>query len=136
MIVGIGIDILPVARMEAELRDPESSFRSEVFTDDEIADCEAMRYPARHFAARFAAKEAALKALGGVGAALPRWRDVEIRNGPCGRPAMLLHGRFREAADNRRVDAIHVSLTHTGDTAAATVVMESRSGQVQKEAGE
>lgn len=128
MIVGVGIDILPVARMEGELRDPEASFKNEVFTPSEIAYCESKRYPARHFAARFAAKEAALKALGGVGQSLPHWREVEIRTGASGVPRMELRGRFREIAERSRVDAIHVSLTHTRDLAAATVVMESRAG--------
>lgn len=126
MIVGIGIDVLLVARMEGELRDPDASFMNDVFTTDEIAYCESKRYPARHFAARFAAKEAALKALGGIGDSLPCWRDVEIRHEDCGNPTVHLRGRFREAAGRIRVDAIHVSLTHTAELAAATVVMERR----------
>lgn len=136
MIVGVGIDILPVARMDAELRDPEGSVRDELFTESEIAYCESMRYPARHFAARFAAKEAALKALGGIGSSLPHWRDVEIQTGGCGVPAMRLGGQFREAAERKHVDAIHVSLTHTAELAAATVVMECRGSDTQREVNE
>jgi holo-[acyl-carrier protein] synthase len=128
MIAGVGIDLLPVARMEGELCDAEASFRNEVFTESEIAYCQSMRYPARHFAARFAAKEAALKALGGIGDVLPRWRDVEILIGACGAPEMHLKGRFGEAAARKRVDAIHVSLAHTAEFATATVVMECRAG--------
>jgi holo-[acyl-carrier protein] synthase len=127
MIVGVGIDILPVERIEGELRDSKAAFLDEVFTPDEIAYCESMRYPARHFAARFAAKEAAAKALGEEGETLPRWRDVEVRNDH-GVPTLRLEGRFRQIAERRRVDAIHVSLTHTAEFAAATVVMENRNG--------
>lgn len=136
MIVGVGLDILLVARMERELLDSSASFRDEVFTESEIAYCERMRYPARHFAARFAAKEAALKALGGIGDSLPRWRDVEILNETCGNPVVLLRGRFREAADRLRVDAIHASLTHTAEIAAATVVMERRTDDTLREVNE
>lgn len=136
MIVGVGIDILPVARMERELRDPEAVFRDEVFTPAEIAYCESKRYPARHFAARFAAKEAALKALGSAGDFLPHWRDVEIQTGASGAPSVLLQGRFREIAERIHVDAIHVSLTHTAQIAAAAVVMESRAGAAQREVNE
>ena len=128
MIVGVGIDILSVARMEGELRDPEDSFRNEVFTPGEIAYCESRRYPARHFAARFAAKEAVVKALRGACESLPHWRDVEIRTDESGIPTVLLQGRFREIAERSHVDTIHVSLTHTADLAAATVVMENRNG--------
>ena len=136
MIAGVGIDLLAVARMEGELSDPEASFISEVFTESEIAYCQSMRYPARHFAARFAAKEAALKALGGVGNVLPRWRDVEIVTGECGAPEMRLEGRFREAAARKRVDAIHLSLAHTAEHAAATVIMECRAEGSRSEVNE
>jgi holo-[acyl-carrier protein] synthase len=122
--------------MEGELRDPEDSFKHEVFTAAEIAFCESKRYPARHFAARFAAKEAALKALGGLGDLLPRWREVEIRTGESGAPSVVLEGRFREVAERSGVDAIHVSLTHTSELAAATVVMESRAGDPHREVNE
>lgn len=128
MIVGVGIDILSVARMEGELRNPEDSFRDEVFTPAEIAYCESRRYPARHFAARFAAKEAAVKALRGACESLPHWQDVEIQIDESGIPTVLLEGRFREIAEHRHVDAIHLSLTHTAEYAAATVVMECRNG--------
>ena len=125
MIVGVGIDIAPVARFEKALRDPEDSVRYAVFTSAEAAYCESKRYPARHFAARFAAKEASLKALGGAGAGVPPLHDVEVCVEDSGVPRIELHGRLREMVEMRRIDAIHVSLTHTEDLAAAVVVMES-----------
>lgn len=124
MIVGLGIDIAPVARFERALRDLEDSFRDAVFTSAEAAYCESKRYPARHFAARFAAKEALLKALGGGGAAVPPFLDVEVRVEDSGLPRIELHGRLREIVESRRIEVIHVSLTHTDDLAAAIVVME------------
>ncbi len=123
MIVGVGIDIAPVARFERALRDPDS-IRDAVFTSAEAAYCESKRYPARHFAARFAAKEASLKALGGAGDGVPPFHDVEVCVEDSGVPRIELHGRLREIVARRRIEAIHVSLTHSEDLAAAIVVME------------
>lgn len=133
MIVGVGIDIAPVARFETALRDPDDSLRDAVFTSAEAAYCESKRYPARHFAARFAAKEASLKALGGAGAGLPPFRDVEVCVEESGVPRIELHGRLREIVARRRIDAIHLSLSHTEDLAAAVVVMESAAHPEVKE---
>ena len=126
MILGFGSDALEVARMEAELSKGEASFRDVVFTSEEIAYCERKRSPARHYAARFAAKEAVLKALPGDGQRGVNWREIEIRNQTSGRPCVILHGAARQLAEACAVGAIFVSLTHTAELAAATVVLESR----------
>ena len=128
MILGFGSDALEVARMEAELSKGETSFRDVVFTSEEIAYCERKRSPARHYAARFAAKEAMLKALPGDGQRGLNWREIEICNQVSGRPCVILHGTTRQLADAGGVGAIFVSLTHTAELAAATVVLESRPG--------
>ncbi|MFZ1685494.1 MAG: holo-ACP synthase [Candidatus Zixiibacteriota bacterium] len=123
MIIGVGIDQLDIARVERELAGT-TGFREQVFTEVEVAYCEAKAHPAMHYAARFAAKEAFMKGLG------TGWRDgigfgeIEIRNDSMGRPALQLRGRAQEMAQDRGVTAIHVSLTHTRTFAAAVVLLE------------
>ncbi len=122
MILGIGTDLLDVGRMARELETGGAGFRDDVFTPAEIAYCEARRHPARHFAARFAAKEALFKALPGAPAGF--WRDVEVARDGDAAPRLVLTGRVREAADRLGVASAFVSLTHTDAVAAASVVLE------------
>jgi holo-[acyl-carrier protein] synthase len=125
MIVGIGSDVLEVARMERELRTDGSSFKEDIFTPSEIAYCAGKHYPARHFAARFAAKEAVFKALAPDGTRGLHFRDVEVRNDDAGRPRVELSGAMRELAEASGVGRIFLSLSHTDELATATVVLES-----------
>jgi holo-[acyl-carrier protein] synthase len=123
VIIGVGIDQLDISRVERELAGT-TGFRDQIFTDLEIAYCEAKAHPAMHFAARFAAKEAFMKGLG------TGWRDgmgfaeIEIRNDNSGRPTLHVRGRAQQMAQDRGVTAIHVSLTHTKTYAAAVVLLE------------
>lgn len=133
MIVGLGHDVFEVARMEDELRREGDSLKSALFTAAEVAYCEGKRYPARHFAARFAAKEALLKALGADPSIGQHWCEVEICNEASGKPRVLLHGGVRELAHERCVDAVLLSLSHTAGLAAATVVLESREARAMTE---
>jgi holo-[acyl-carrier protein] synthase len=92
--------------------------------------CDARAEPARHFAARFAAKEAAYKALAGSEEARHiHWQDIEVANAPLdGRPTLRLHGLAAKRAAELGVSVIHVTLTHSDRMAAAMVVLESASG--------
>ena len=123
--VGLGVDIVEIARMKAILeRTP--SFRTRVFSEDERAYCDKTAQPAIHYATRFAAKEAVLKALGtgfsqGIGV-----RDIEVRRNAKGKPLVHLSGRAKEVADELGVREIPVSLsyTHTDAVACAMAITE------------
>jgi len=123
MIVGIGTDLLDVGRMADELAREGAGFRDDVFTPAEVAYCEGHAHPARHFAARFAAKEACWKALG-----IPRdgvsLLDVEVEKPEAGPPRLVLRGRAKEAAETSGVKRALVSLSHTSTLAQASVVLE------------
>ncbi len=121
MIIGIGVDAVEVDRMRTILaRTP--TFR-ERFTDGERADAEQRHDPSERYAARFAAKEAVMKALG-VGLGAFGFHDVETITAPSGAPSLVLRGPARELADAAGVTHWHLTLTHTAATAIAMVVAE------------
>jgi holo-[acyl-carrier protein] synthase len=123
MILGIGTDLFDVERMAKELEEDGPQFLERIFTPSEIAYCEAKRYPARHFAVRFAAKEALFKALA-TPASVDFWHEVEVERGGDAPPRLRLHGRAKEAADRLGVTDILLSLSHTDSLAAASVVLQ------------
>jgi holo-[acyl-carrier protein] synthase len=123
MIVGVGLDVVPISRMAGLLARHGERAEARLFSPGERADCGRRAQPAQHFAARFAAKEALLKALGAPPGL--RWTEIEVRAAPNGAPALLLSGAAAAAASRRGVVAQHVSLTHAADVAAAVVVLES-----------
>lgn len=125
MILGLGNDIMDVARIKRQLRDDGEAFKHEIFTPAEIEYCDSKRYPERHYAARFAAKEALSKALGSGIADGIAWTEIEIVNDPDGRPRMRLDGKARAAVDKLRVARVLVSLSHTSQWALASVILES-----------
>jgi len=126
MIVGSGVDLCEVARVQKALESEHGPrFKERVYTAREIAYAERRANPYERFAARFAAKEAGMKALGtgwrgGIG-----WHDLEVANLPSGRPTLLLHGKAAELAEKLGVRNIALSLTHTSEQAMAVVMMES-----------
>ena len=126
MIIGIGVDVCDVARMQRELAREGGGFRDQVFTPDEITHCEARRCPAVHYAGRFAAKEAVFKALGGADD-VGSWREAEVRVLSDGRRGIALTGRLRERAAARGASLIHLSLTEDHHYAIANVVIETDS---------
>jgi holo-[acyl-carrier protein] synthase len=125
VIVGLGIDIVEVARLAAALGRHGDRFVDRVFTDREQAECGARGDRILALAARFAAKEACLKALGTGWAEGLGFRDVEVVREGNQPPRLVLHGEAARRAGALGVMRSHVSLTHQPGTAAAVVILES-----------
>jgi len=127
VIVGTGIDVAEVARMRAALEDPLTGarFKARVFTAGEQRYCE-QRGVARYqsYTARFAAKEATMKALGHGWGRHVGWLDIEVVREPDGRPTIRLHGKAAATAAAVAVTRLHLALTHTRDLAVAHVIAE------------
>jgi holo-[acyl-carrier protein] synthase len=124
MIVGMGIDVAEVRRIRAVLEGQGERFVRRVYTQAEAAYCEQFKYRYERYAGRFAAKEAAMKALGTGWSRGVRWVDVEVVRQRGGRPTMLLHGEARNIADRLGVKSIAISITHTSEQAFAQVIFE------------
>jgi holo-[acyl-carrier protein] synthase len=119
-VIGVGIDLIDIDRIARAL-ERRPRFAERCFTDREAAYCRSRAFPAQHFAARFAAKEAVGKALG-IG--MTRWREVEVvRAG--GPPHVALTGRYARRAEDLGVTGITLSLTHSRGMAAAVAVAEA-----------
>jgi holo-[acyl-carrier protein] synthase len=124
MIVGMGIDIAEVPRIQAVLESQKERFLRRVFTLDEVAYCEQFRNKYERYAGRFAVKEAAMKALGTGWSRGVRWVDLEVVRVRSGKPTLVLKGEARKIADQLGVKNIAVSITHTEAQAIAQVIFE------------
>jgi holo-[acyl-carrier protein] synthase len=125
VIVGIGVDVVEIARVEQLLDAKGDRARQRLFTDAESAYAADKANPAQHLAARVAAKEAAFKALAGTDQARAiGWREIEVIRELDGRPALAFHGRAAERAAQLGVERTWVSMTHSATTAIAMVVLE------------
>jgi holo-[acyl-carrier protein] synthase len=125
MIIGTGIDIVEVPRMAAAIARHGERLIRRVFTEGEIAYCESKANRFERYAARFAAKEAGMKAIGtgwnhGVG-----WRDVEVKRAPGGRPTLAFWGKAAEIAASLGVNRVSLSISHTAQHAIAQVILEN-----------
>ncbi len=125
MIVGSGVDLCEVDRIEAVIKRHGQRFLDRVYTEREIAYAESKANRFERYAARFAAKEAGMKALGTGWRGGIRWQDFEVANLPSGRPTLRFHGRAAEIAAKLGVQNIALSLTHTRLEALAVVTLES-----------
>jgi holo-[acyl-carrier protein] synthase len=124
MIVGTGIDIAEVPRIREVIERHGQRFLQRVFTEGEIQYCDSKANRVERYAARFAAKEAGMKALGTGWNHGVRWRDIEVARQPGGRPTLLFHGKAAEFAAKLGATNIALSLTHTADQAMAQVILE------------
>jgi holo-[acyl-carrier protein] synthase len=125
MIYGTGIDIIEIARIKRSLETYASHFEDKIFTPSEIDYCRSKADPSRHFAARFAAKEAVLKSLGtGMSQGLS-WKNIEVVSNPeTGKPSLLLNGRGKELFAELQLKAIHISISHEKAYAIAHAIAE------------
>ena len=124
MIVGMGIDVAEVQRIRNVFESQGERFVRRVYTEAEAAYCEQFKNKYERYAGRFAAKEAAMKALGTGWSRGVRWVDVEVVRQRGGGPTLLLHGEARKIADALGVKSIAISITHTAEQAFAQVIFE------------
>ena len=123
-IVGVGVDIVECLRIAQMIERHGELFITRVYTDLEIEYCTTRKAATQHYAGRWAAKEAVLKALGtgwrrGIG-----WRDIEIRNDRSGAPTVLLRGGARDVMERAGIGSMHVTISHCRSYAVAYVVAE------------
>ncbi|MBN2207438.1 MAG: holo-ACP synthase [Candidatus Aminicenantes bacterium] len=123
MIFGTGTDIIEVRRVEEKLA-RTGGLKDKLFTPREVEYCESKHRPALHFAARFAAKEAFLKAMGTGWSGGHAFNEIEIVNNALGKPELFVSGKVREFCEAHRIGGMEVSLTHIKDLAQAVVVLE------------
>lgn len=125
MIIGMGVDLAEVQRVRAAIERRGERILRRLFTAKERAYCERSRNKYERFAGRFAAKEAAMKALGTGWRRGIRWVDLEVVREPGGRPSLALHGQAKKTGEKLGVEHIALSITHTASLAFAQVIFES-----------
>jgi holo-[acyl-carrier protein] synthase len=125
MIVGTGVDLAEVPRIRKAIERYGQRFIERIYTPAEIAYVERKANRYERFAARFAAKEAGMKAIGTGWRHGVRWQDFEVSNLPSGKPTLLLHGQAKRFAEGLGVKSIALSLTHTAELGMAHVILES-----------
>ena len=124
-VVGIGVDVVECARIQNSLDRFGERFLKRVFTDGEINYSMSMKFPARHLAARFAAKEAVSKAFGtGIGKSMG-WRDIDVQKKASGEPFLVLTGGAQTLASERSITNALITLSHTDHHAMAVIVLEA-----------
>ena len=123
MILGIGTDIIKVDRLQRSIEKNER-FAEKVFTPAEISYCEARASKYQSYAARFAAKEAVMKAIGTGWDGTINWTDIEVVLDHLGKPGILCHGATQAFIDKHRIIHIHLSLSHEQDYAVAYAILE------------
>ena len=129
MILGLGTDIVEIARIERSIERHGERFMKRIYTDTEIAYCTRFKRAAQHFAGRWAAKEAAGKALGTGIFGSVRFRDIEVTNDDKGKPLLAFSGSAAELASAMGAARLHVSIAHSDSHATAVVLLEGEPPQ-------
>ncbi len=126
MVEGSGVDIIEVERIRKAVKKWGDSFLRKVFTDREIEYANSRRFAYQHLAARFATKEAVLKAFGGGWIRTLPWKDVEVINDSNGKPKIKLHGEAKRIYNKKKLGKIVISMSHTKDHAVANAILVKR----------
>jgi holo-[acyl-carrier protein] synthase len=124
MIVGTGVDLAEVPRIKASIERFGVRFTERIYTPAEIAYVERKANRYERYAARFAAKEAGMKAIGTGWSYGVRWQDFEVANLPSGKPTLRFHGKAAQIADKLGVRNVSLSITHTAELGMAHVILE------------
>jgi holo-[acyl-carrier protein] synthase len=124
MIYGIGIDLVEIARIEQAMARTGPRFIARIYTEREQQYCCSQALAAACYAARFAAKEAFVKALGTGLRQHMRWRDIEVQRDALGKPSVHLYGHLQAYCIEKGIHHIHLSLSHSASMAIAQVVLE------------
>jgi holo-[acyl-carrier protein] synthase len=125
MVLGVGIDVVPVERVREMMERHGDRIMTRLFTERELERSRDLAHQALHLAGRIAAKEAAYKALSAEGADLGiGWQDMEVERLEDGRPRIVLHGAAQARFEALKATRIHISLSHDGGIAAAVVILE------------
>lgn len=123
--ISCGNDIIRISRVKESIEDIGETFLKRVYTDEEINYCESRRMcKYQSYAARFAAKEAVYKAIAPDTSAEVEWKNIEVKRLKNGKPYIELYGKLKDIASEKKINSIDLSLSHDGDYAMATVVME------------
>jgi holo-[acyl-carrier protein] synthase len=126
MVLGIGIDIIEIPRVERLLEKWGESFLKRVFLPEEIAYCREKKYPAPHYAARIAVKEAVLKSFGEGWTEKIGWKDILVRRSLKGQPRVELIGKGKSLQAEMGVETILVSLSHADSYSVAVAVLSGK----------
>ena len=124
MIFGTGIDIIEIGRIKQSIQKYSDRFEQKVFTKKEVDYCYSQANPAKHFAARFSAKEAVLKCFGTGMTGGILWKDIEVDKQESGQPVLNLYGKGKELFSQLKLKHIHISITHDKNYAVAHAIAE------------
>ena len=124
MTVGLGVDIVEIDEITSIISQ-EIGFKEKVYSRDEIEYCESAPNRMSHYAARFAAKEAFMKACGLGWSTTLQWKDIETISGRKGKPYLKLHGNAKQFVESKQITNIFISLSHSNHYAIATIILES-----------
>ncbi|MFH1995878.1 MAG: holo-ACP synthase [Candidatus Omnitrophota bacterium] len=123
MIIQTGIDIVEVDRMKRAIEKWGDEYLKKLFTDTEIKYSNSKRFPCQHYAARFAAKEACIKAFGGIKNFPIRWTDIEVMNDAEGKPAIWFHNEAKRLKVRSKISGVSVSMSHSRQYAVASAIL-------------